>query len=262
MFNIVQVETTNKCNAHCIFCVHDKFKKFHTMGEDLYRKIVEDCAQYDLIQFIPMLTGEPFMDPDIIKRIKYARTLLNPETEIRIYSNGSLVTKEQIDELAEVPNFQMSISLNGSNAAIRKEMMGLDDFEDVVWKARYIYSKGILAYTSTVWFPTMSMEDINALSRYPRPTVLTMQNWANEIYNYRRQHPTCCNRVTDTMTILVSGDMNLCCFDPFGKTNFGNMEDCTLKESWENSRRQKYIDYHIRNEGQKLPMCRNCTQGG
>lgn len=260
MLKQVQVETTNICNAHCVFCVHDLIENYTTMGDDLYHKIVDDCAQYPLKQFIPMLTGEPFCDPNIMARLHYARGKLDRITEIRVYCNGSLLNKNLIDELATIPNFSLSISLNGSNREMRRRLMGLDDFDHVVEMARYADEKKILCYTSTVWFPTLNLDDINALGKYPKPSVLTMQNWCGVIYRYNRTQPTNCTRATELLTILADGAVVLCCFDPFGKVKFGNMKDQTIDMAWNNQAHKHYTNMHQINEGQTLPLCSNCTQ--
>src|SRR3990170_2862970 len=41
----VIIENTNACNAHCVFCVHDKLtRKTGFMDFTLFRKIIADCA--------------------------------------------------------------------------------------------------------------------------------------------------------------------------------------------------------------------------
>jgi molybdenum cofactor biosynthesis enzyme MoaA len=62
--NQLIVETTNLCDARCVTCPREKFtQKPHTMDMDLFRKIVDDAAQYvielpypDLSQF-PVYRG-------------------------------------------------------------------------------------------------------------------------------------------------------------------------------------------------------------
>lgn len=261
MFNTVQVETTNYCNAHCVFCLHDRIKKHIHMDESLYRKIVDDAAQYRLHYFIPMMNGEPFMDPNIMARLRYARGKLRPETVIRLFINGSIVTKKQIDEMAELGNISLDVSINGPNREIRQTLMGLDDFDEVKEKIKYIHGKGMLDHASAVWFPTLTIEDINALGQFPKPLALVMHNWAGELYPYRRLKPTNCIRVSDVCGILADGRVSLCCFDPFCKVKLGDMNNMTLKEVWESPEHQRYLDYHRQSRGQELPLCRHCTQG-
>ncbi|HUT68666.1 MAG TPA: radical SAM protein [Dehalococcoidales bacterium] len=261
MFSVVQTETTNYCNAHCLFCVHDRIKPLQHMAEPLYRKIVEDAAQYPLEGFTAMMNGEPFMDPDIMPRLRFARQTLQKQTILRIFTNASIITKEQIDELAGMGNVLLSVSLNGSTAEIRQTMMGLDDFNAVKDKIDYIHQKGILQQVSTVWFPNLSIDEINALAQFPKACVFVMNNWAGELYPYRRIKPTNCTRISGIVGVLADGRVPLCCFDPFCKVLWGNMNTMTLQEIWDGAEHQKYLRYHNEKRGQELPLCRNCTQG-
>jgi hypothetical protein len=261
MFETVQVETTTCCNSRCFFCPHERFKKFTHMDEGLYRKIVDDASQYPLKCFIPMLTGEPFCDPGIMGRVNYARWKLRPETVIRIFTNGSLLTEGIIDELAGLGGIEISISVNGPTREIRRELMELDDFDEVVEMAEYADRRGILANTTTVWAPTMNIDDLNKLVRLPKPSALMMHNWTGRLYPYRRTKPTNCGRIPQVLSIRVDGSVNLCCFDAFGDVNFGNMKEMTLREAWESPGHLKYLEMHGQSRGQELPLCEHCTQG-
>ena len=260
MFNQLQLETTNYCNSHCQFCPHNKYKadELGTMSDTLYEKILMDASKYPLKMFYPILNGEPFCDPDFIQRVYTAREYL-PKTLIRIFTNGSLMTGADMDALAKVGGVAVSISVNGPTAEIRKRLMGLDDFDLVVEKARYLERKGLLEATTTVWHPTLNINHINALSKIPHPDVYTMQNWCGEIYPYHNDLPTNCPRVS-MLTVLWTGKVCLCCFDPFDKVNFGDLSTQTIQEIWDSELYQKYINTHNRNEGQTLPLCDSCTQ--
>ena len=258
MFRVVQVETTTFCNAHCQFCPHDRMKSFSTMGEELYKKIVLDAAQYNITRFIPMLSGEPFMDPDIVERIEFARKVLKPATEIRLFTNGSLVTEKHIDRLSMVRNFKLSFSLNGPTPAIRKDLMGLGDWDKVVQMIRYTRDKGILWQNTTVWMPYITAHELNGLAIVPLAGVTTFHNWCGDIYQYIRTRPTDCERMRDDMTIQVNGNAPVCCFDMFGQTSFGNAKTMTLKEIFDSPLKQEYLLAHSKQRGQDMPRCHNC----
>ena len=78
MLEILQVETTSHCNARCIFCAHDQMDEYGTMPDSLYSRILAGAARLDPppAPFIPMLTGEPFLAPQIVQRIVEARQFL------------------------------------------------------------------------------------------------------------------------------------------------------------------------------------------
>ena len=231
------------------------------MTDELYEKIVIDAAQYDLMRFIPMLNGEPFCDPKVIERIAFARKHLKPSVEIRLFTNGSLITREQVDMLATMRNVRLSISMNGHNTQTRQDLMGISDFDQVSAKLKYIRDKGLLYQTTAVWFPSLSPMDINLINKLPLNGVFSVHNFAGELYAYNRTTPTNCERVRDNITAMVDGKVCLCCFDSFGKVIFGNLCSQTLEEVWKGPEHQRYLDSHLKKQGQSLPLCKNCTQG-
>ncbi len=257
--SILQIETTNLCQASCIFCQHDKFTEFGTMTDELYEKIITEASGLKLHTFIPMLTGEPFCDKQIIDRIKYAR-LKMPWVNIQLYTNGSLLTLAILDGLKKIPDFSLSISLNGLNPETRKKVMGLDDWGHVIQMAHYAEQIKLPYRVTLVATPEVSEEErVNFIKA--GGMVIQYQSWAGQQYPYKRNRWTSCVRALNHMTIRYNGDANLCCFDPFGKVSFGNLNEKTITEIWQSPERQRYILKHKTGEGHKLPMCDSCTEG-
>ena len=49
---VLQIETTNICNAKCVFCPHDKITKHGTMSNDLFNKIVYEASKYPILKHL------------------------------------------------------------------------------------------------------------------------------------------------------------------------------------------------------------------
>jgi len=95
-----------------------------TMSEELYRKIIDDCATFQVQAIEPFLNGEPFMDPQIVPRLKYLRERL-PATKLRLYSNGNAMVPKRVDELLGIGIDHLYISLNTLDPAKYQTVMGL-----------------------------------------------------------------------------------------------------------------------------------------
>lgn len=257
---MLQVETTNICNAHCLFCPHDRLPIYGTMSDALYEKILKDASQYNVKIFIPMMTGEPFCDKGIIDRIRLARELL-PRAEIKLYTNGSLITYDDIDALKEIPYLELSISINGGNTNTRQKLMDLGDYEVIKAKMHYMVDVGIDVSTTIVSFPTVTPDEIGELARMPNPTSIRFQSFAGHMYRYQRKQPTSCRRVYNNIAIQYDGNVCLCCFDLFGEVTFGNMQEMTLQEVWDNPLHQEYMKAHSEGRGQEMALCESCTEG-
>lgn len=257
---ILQVETTNICNAHCVFCQHDKFTEFGTMTDELYEKIITEASGLPRLHtFIPMLTGEPFCDKQIVDRVKYASEKL-PWVNIQLYTNGSLLTIAILNELKKFPNFNLSISLNGLNPDTRKKVMGLHDWGHVIRMTHYAEQIKLPYRVTMVVCSEVPPEEVNDFIK-SGGMALQYQSWAGQQYPYKRIRWTSCVRALNHMTIRYNGDANLCCFDPFSHVSFGNLNTQTIKEIWGSAKRQEYILRHKAGEGHRLELCDSCTEG-
>lgn len=257
---VLQVETTNICNAHCVFCPHDRFKEFGTMSDELWDKIVSEAACLSGLQtFIPMLTGEPFCDKQILSRIRHARERL-PKVMIQLYTNGGLLTEAILEELAAVPQFFLNISLNGLKPEIREHLMGLKDWVHVVRMARYAQQIKLPTRVTMVAYPELHEKDLSDFNAVGG-VAIQYQSWAGQQYPYERKRWTSCPRALSHMTVRYDGSANLCCFDPFGKVSFGNVTEQTLEEIWQGRARREYRESHQVGQGNRLPLCGACTEG-
>ncbi|MBA7481235.1 MAG: radical SAM protein [Dehalococcoidia bacterium] len=260
MIKHLQLETTNVCNGHCLFCPHGRLKKFGTITDELYRKILEDAAAYNLVSFSPILTGEPFCDPQIVARIKLARALM-PNTVIHLFTNGSLMSRDDIDELASIEGLAINISLNGQDRSRRWEMTGLDDFDEVLHKIVYLEEKRVNFGVSAVMHPVYTVEQAREFVRLPAAGFIRFQSFAGHIYPYNRLGPTCCRRITEYLTVMWDGRVNLCCFDSFGEIIFGDLNIQTIAEVWNSGKHRAYLEAHNDKRGQEMELCKYCTEG-
>jgi len=270
MLEVLQVETTNHCNARCIFCAHPRITDHGTMSDGLYAKILADAARLDPPPhtFIPMLTGEPFLDPQIVDRIRQARVAL-PTTEIHLYTNGSRLTKESIDWLSEVPNFRLNISANGASVGTRKMLTGLDDYEHVAEMIDHVDAAGILHTVSLVQHPSLTRDEEEAFntrwgqatsdSSCRTPHVFQHLNFAGLTCPLDRNNFTRCIHATSHMTVLRDGKVNLCCMDPLGRKTFGDLNLQTVAKVWFSEARQHYVARHEEGSGAECEVCRDCN---
>jgi radical SAM protein with 4Fe4S-binding SPASM domain len=230
------------------------------MGQGLYEKIIEQASHLpNLTTFQPMLNGEPFLDKAFIERLKLARAKL-PNAEIEIYTNGSLLTDEVIYQLKEITNLRLSVSLNGLKPETRKTVMGLDDYWGVVQAFKLMERLGIKYRATMVAYPEISREEITGFIE-SGGTAIQYQSWAGIQYPYERRRWTSCARVINQMTVLYTGDVCLCCFDPFGEVNFGNLNVESMEAVWNGSQHKEYQIMHKQGRGQEMAKCCSCTEG-
>jgi sulfatase maturation enzyme AslB (radical SAM superfamily) len=270
MLEVLQVETTNHCNARCIFCAHGQIKKHGTMPGRLYTKILKDAGRLDPHPktFIPMLTGEPFLDLQIVDRVKEARAAL-PATEIHLYTNGSLLKEELIRKLSQVSDFQLNISANGASVETRKKLTGLDDYENLANMIDYVDALGIPHTVSLVQHPSITPEEeeafnhkwgqVTSSSSCRTPYVFQHLNFAGLTCPAEGNNFTRCIHATSHMTVLWDGRVNLCCMDPLGRKIFGDLNHQTVAEVWFSKERQHYVSLHEEGRGTECEVCHDCN---
>jgi radical SAM protein with 4Fe4S-binding SPASM domain len=88
------IETTNICDAHCVICPREKFtQKLQAMDMGLFKKIIDDAAQYDLTSVDTCGFGECFLDRNLFERFAYIREKL-PKAEIFVSTTGFHMTED------------------------------------------------------------------------------------------------------------------------------------------------------------------------
>ena len=270
MLEVLQVETTNLCNARCIFCAHRQIEEHGTMSDRLYTKILTDASKLDPPpqQFIPMLTGEPFLDPRLVDRIGEARAAL-PNTDIHLYTNGSRLTEEFVGKLAKIPRFRINISANGASMETRKRLTGLEDYEYVARMIDCVDAHSIPHTVSLVQHPSITQDEEEAFNRKwgtvtsssscREPYVFQHLNFAGLTSPLDANNFTRCIHATSHMTVLWNGKVNLCCMDPLGRKIFGDLNNQSVAEVWFSEGRQHYVQMHEAGQGTRCEVCGDCN---
>lgn len=103
-------EITHKCNYHCSYCI------FSCNGIDVTGELTtEECYHVidELVKHgykhLKITGGEPFLRKDIIDILKYASKYMITD----ISTNASLITKELVSELNQIPLKMIHVSLDG-----------------------------------------------------------------------------------------------------------------------------------------------------
>lgn len=103
-----QIEPTSLCNIRCKMCIRDKEGvPCGSMSFEDFKKIVEKLGALYKIGIAGQ--GELFLNKDIFKMIDYAS---KKGSLVQICSNGTLLTKEIIDNICESEIGEVAVSLD------------------------------------------------------------------------------------------------------------------------------------------------------
>jgi radical SAM protein with 4Fe4S-binding SPASM domain len=269
----VQIETINYCNASCWFCpIKDLKRDRMKMSSSTFSNIIDQLTNHPPEIVYPFLNGEPFLDNRMITFLQEINEKL-PHTEIIIFTNGSLLNESLSKQLLKIYNLhQIWFSLNGINEDY-KHIMGLEYSNTEANIQTFLKLRDSVAHPEIVNISVVgkTLEETrkiyDKLRNYPikfpvKILSSRVKNFAGLILNHpdtsiRIDSP--CARIRDYLTILANGDTALCCMDPEGKINFGNILDMSIEDIWNSEKRLHYLNMHNEHRWKELELCKDCT---
>jgi len=131
---MLQIETTNICNAACIFCAYKGMKrKKGVMSIPQFETIVQDYANMGggAVSLTPIV-GDPLLDPHLLDRIRILKS--HPAIKQISFTTNSIALDRYSDEdiryLLE-SLFCIQVSIGGLDSATYETMYGVDSFDRV-----------------------------------------------------------------------------------------------------------------------------------
>lgn len=270
----VQTEVTNHCQAACVFCHWPNMVRPRgIMSMDLFRKIVDESATIpEVNQFTLTGLGETLIDKNLIERLKYARKKLPKLDTLDIYTNGTLLTDKLIGELVGLVDM-LYISLNAVDAEQRRQIMKLDDYEQVKEQCHKAIKKSKGTRTKVIIKCVGSKDLLEAgdaelfLNEWGPPHdqggnafIHLEGNWAGDTYKMRTIPRRACFRALTQIMILWDGRVSLCCFDGEGKVVLGDLNKQTIREVYNSEKAVNLRLAHVEGRRHELELCRGCTQ--
>jgi len=125
-------QVTNICNAKCIFCGYQYLNRPRTiLSMDLFKKAIDEFDAFGGggVSFSAMV-GDPLMGPNLIERIKYARSKKNISA-IGFFTNGILINKIGAREILTSGVNGITISIPGFDAQTYSRIFRTNSWNDV-----------------------------------------------------------------------------------------------------------------------------------
>lgn len=141
----------NGCNLRCVYC-YANGGVYNSPVQLISREMV-DCvidrfySEFDKIKGVQLFGGEPLMNMEIIEYVCDKFRERDPEIEIGIVTNGTLINNKYVD-IANRYKIQTTISYDGNikvNDMLRIRENGTGASSDILMKAKYFQqSTGLL----------------------------------------------------------------------------------------------------------------------
>src|SRR5688572_33453368 len=89
------------------------------MDFDLFRKVVDECAALGITHVREHNYGEPFLDKQLVEKVRYAKSKGIPE--VGMISNGSLITEDIARGMIDAGLDAINISVRSEERRVGKE---------------------------------------------------------------------------------------------------------------------------------------------
>lgn len=239
-FRLVSIETRAGCNFSCSFCPVSQLVDPRKPGElrwELLEKVAGELAALAFAGRVSLFgNNEPLLDRRLASIVQLFRSSC-PGADLRVLSNGTRAHRDLVIELFEaglstliINNYTDGQRLIVPVRALIRAAGELVDFDIRV----SVRSRTDILTTRAGLAPNK-----------PRPGI--------------RPHGFCALPFTD-LHIAYTGDVNLCCFDAYGRVSMGNIATMPLDELWQTATFDLYRKRLLRSV--RGGLCSNCDFDG
>ncbi len=226
----VEIETDWRCNRHCWYCPRPNHGT--AMTEELFRKIILDLKAWGFKGRVSLHGyNEPLLDLRLCEFIKFIKVNL-PKSPVVIYSNGDLLTKEMMSQLAAAGMDKIMVSIHQPTS------------DEELFRLTQIAGE----------YPNIQLMDFRDGYRKFALWNRGMETLANKI-GRTKKYSRC--YFVYICAVSSNGRVVLCCQDGSQDNVMGNLNIDSIKDIWESSE-FKNVRRQISQGRFTLPVCKSC----
>jgi len=280
----LQIETTNTCNAACIFCAYSGVKRKKGVNSlPLFRKIVQDYAAMGggPVCLTPIV-GDALLDPHFLQRLEILKEF--PEIkQVTVTTNGIALNKYSDEDICRILEslFCLQLSVGGLDQTTYQTMFGVDRFSQVRdGMERLIRLSSVVSNPAYISF-AFRTNDRKFENRYKSQLakfrekgihISHIWSYANYsgavkddaernlvVYDSRGKKRISCVSPSMNMTVCWDGTITACgCADFQGdKLTIGHADKDRLAEVWSGKKRTAILESFAK--GKLHPICQECS---
>jgi hypothetical protein len=282
---ILIIQTTNVCNARCVFCCYGKMKiEPQVLSLELFEKVIREYSEMGggAVSLTPV-PGDVLLDPHLLRRYEIMGKYKNID-QISFTTNGIAFEKYSDEELKYIlrSSFMVQISIGGLDREGYKSLYQVDQFENVLKAVtRLLEMKKAMKDDVHIHLafrtgnPRFEEEHREQLDAYRRQGCLVshLSSYgsfggivkSDEVKNVQIidgsrlvKRDTCVFPIL-MPTVLANGMITNCgCVDVSGDyLGIGDARKDSLGECWRSQKRQTVLDSFP--QGKLTEICRQCS---
>lgn len=281
---ILQIETTNACNAACVFCAYPSMqRKKGVMSMELFNKVLDDYAAMGggPVSLTPVV-GDALLDPYFMERL-HLLSVYPTVNQVTMTTNAIALERYSDDEVRFLLETMdcIQISVGGLKAETYASLYGVDRLPQVLiamdrlmglneglgnpahitiafrtndWKFEIRYAQQLDSYRQKGVF----VSHISTYANYSG-TVKSDPQLNLEVIDTPQKTTTACVYACVHLAVCWDGRVTACgCADFEGKhLCLGQIEESSLAELWRGAKRGHVLESF--QNGKLIPLCRQCT---
>lgn len=267
----VDIELASICNLRCPMCytITPEFKKkvnAKLMDMDLFKKVVDECAEGGVYSIRLSFRGESFLHKDIVECTRYAKQ--KGIKEISTLTNGIKLDEEMFVEMMEAGIDWITISFDGLGETyedIRRPANYERAVEKIANYAKIKKERGVVKPVIKIQsiLPAIE-EDPKAFYDVFAPiTDMVSANPLIDFHQSKKDMPKIenfsCPQIYQRLVVGADGQCMMCSNDEENKVVVGNANTQSLHEIWHGEMMQKVRDSHKQCMGAyQISPCADC----
>lgn len=285
----VILETTNKCNLNCPFCMVGRHnvlvkkygnaahshmtRKLGVMSEGTFNLVYENLRSFGINKVYLHFQGEPFLNK---LTPKFADVLKRNSFEVGIFTNGQAFNDRNIEEIAGAEVDLIRFSVDGASEETYQQNRVGGRFDRVYEnmkkvalahkgkKTRVEWQFLVLKNNEKETETARDMAEKIGVHLFTKGYRESVPELVPENPEYRsKYHNKPCKDIYHQIGIYWNGDVVPCCYDVDGREIMGNILRDDLRGIWNG---KKYRDFRSRVDNfRKSPdsepqICQSCLR--
>lgn len=289
----ISFEPTTSCNLRCPECpsgLRQFSRPTGMLKNDFFTRTIDEIHK-ELLYLIFYFQGEPYLNPDFLKMVKYA-------SDKKIYTatstNAHYLTDETARKTVESGLDRLIISIDGTTQDVYQQYRVGGNLEKVLAGARNIvkWKKQLKSKTPFVFFQFLvvkpnqhQIEEIKQLAKEvgidevrfktaqvydyetdPNNLIPTIDKYsrykknADGSYSPKNKLANRCWKLQHANVITWDGLVVPCCFDKDAMHQLGNLKTQSFKEIWHNDNYKQFRSQLMKSR-KNIDICANCSEG-
>ena len=243
------------------------------MADTLFKKLVDQIAEFPQTSVAPFFRGEPLIHPQCIELLGYARSKI--PARIMVFTNGLALDQSKADALLALNLNHVSFSLDSTDPAAYKEMRIGGDFRKVLDNVAYFISRKkalglVLPEVQVSMVKTKYNENlveefkrswkgkVDRIRIYEEHTVDGTFGKSKTFKADNNRKP--CLKPFNEMVVYWNGQTALCNHDWDRQESLGNAAAERLVDIWNGDKYKKVRKMHLEAEWERIETCAYCDQ--